>query len=239
MSSKTTTMREIEARRKQKVDDAPLENPRKPGEVTPKLRRRMHDPLADIFSLTGVKLYNKSVDSIKASLTELFQQGINDLGGDIKQKLGEYGYEESVDHFRAWMKDVVQDVFGPGMDEVLGALDGMVSSLSVQYEEDETEGGGDMGDLLGTEIPSVPMEDVEEVSFGDEEDEAAGDEAEADEEEDLFSVEEEPKEASVKTAKVHKPSEQALKIFASSKKRFQLRTAASNQLREFDAPSDQ
>lgn len=209
---------------------------RRPGETSGKLRRRMHDPLSEIFSEKGIEMYDKSVASIQSSLTQIFEEGIRELGDVIKQKLGEYGYEESIDHFRPWMKDVVHDIFGPGMEEVLNSLDGLVSTLSVQYTDED---GSDGGDLLGAEIPEFSMDSVEPVEEVDEEvgPPVVDDEAVAAEDED---EEEAAAEASITSRLTRKfrPKKQVQKVFARSKKLFNLRTAAVSRIAELNALSN-
>jgi len=218
----------VAARKKDKKEEAPAPE-RRPGETSAKLRRRMHDPLADIFSEKGVEMYDKSVASIQASLTKIFEDGIGELGEVIKQKLGEYGYEESVDHFRPWMKDVVHDIFGPGMEEVLNSLDGLVSTLSVQYTEEDTPGEGD---LLGAEIPEVSLEDVTEVSEED---------VPVPEEEDAEATLGEDAEATALTTRLSRkfrPKKPVQQVFGRSKQLYNLRVAASQRISELNALSN-
>jgi len=223
-----------EAARKKKdkkEESTPAE--RRPGETSPKLRRRMLDPLADIFSEKGVEMFDKSVASIQASLTQIFEDGIGELGEVIKQKLGEYGYEESVDHFRPWMKDVVHDIFGPGMEEVLNSLDGLVSTLSVQYTEEDVPGSGD---LLGSEIPEIPMDEVKEVTdIENEEDAAAPEEEEA---EVTLGEEAEATAATTRLSRKFHPKKQVQSVFARSKQLYNLRTAAAQRISELNALSN-
>ena len=222
------------ARRKKKDKKEEKKTPeRRPGETSGKLRRRMHDPLAEIFSEKGIEMYDKSVASIQASLTGIFEEGIKELSEVIQQKLGEYGYEESVDHFRPWMKDVVHDIFGPGMEEVLNSLDGLVSTLSVQYTEEDAGGG----DLLGAEIPELEMEDVEAVEEVEEEEPAAAPEEGAEE----VEVEEEAEAEAAPTSRLvrkFRPKKPVQQVFARSKKLHNLRTAAVNRIAELNSLSN-
>ncbi len=222
-----------EAARKKKKDKKEEKKApeRRPGETSGKLRRRMHDPLAEIFSEKGVEMYDKSVASIQASLTTIFEEGIRELGDVIKQKLGEYGYEESVDHFRPWMKDVVHDIFGPGMEEVLNSLDGLVSTLSVQYTDEEGAGGED---LLGAEIPELELDAVEPVEEVEEEDVAAPAEEVVEEEEEAEA------EAAPTSRLVRKfrPKKSVQQVFARSKQLHNLRTAAVSRIAELDVLSN-
>jgi hypothetical protein len=135
-----------------------------PGATSMELRRLMSDPLADLFSEVGVDLYEQAVKSIQADFTKIFTDGVKKLSGTVTKKLGEYGYDESKEHFRQWMNDIVADVVDNGMAEIVGSLDSLVSTLSATYTTDQ-DGGMDMGgDLAGMDIPEVPDTDVEEVT---------------------------------------------------------------------------
>jgi hypothetical protein len=140
---------------------------RQPGATSTELRRLMSDPLADLFSEVGVELYEQSVKSIQAELSKIFEGGVKELSSTVTKKLGEYGYEESKEHFRRWMNDIVADVVDTGMAEIVGSLDSLVSSLSATYSTDQEGGMGDLdmgGDLMGMDIPEVPSTDVEEIT---------------------------------------------------------------------------
>lgn len=152
----------ITAKRKKKEDlEAPGEK-RQPGSTSTHLRRLMSDPLADIFSEVGVELYEKAVKAIQDDLTEIFSAGVKDLGGKVTKKLGEYGYDESKEHFRQWMKDIVADVVDSGISEIVGSLEAMISSLSSTYAEGEG-GEGAEESILGMDIPEVSEGEVEAV----------------------------------------------------------------------------
>lgn len=153
---------QVTAGRKKKEDkEKGKKDDRQPGSISKELRRRMSDPLADIFSEKGQELYDKGVSAIQNELKKIFDEGIADLSAVIKKKLGEYGYDESVDHFRPWMSDIIRDVKDTGMGEVTGALEDMLSQMSTDYAEDDV-GEGEAA-LLGTEAPEVPEGDVEEI----------------------------------------------------------------------------
>ena len=146
---------------RKKKEEKDKKDDHQPGSISKELRRRMSDPLADIFSEKGIELYEKGVSAIQDELKKIFDEGISDLSAVIKKKLGEYGYDESVDHFRPWMSDIIRDVKDRGMGEVTGALEDMLSQMSTDYAEDEVADGG--VDLLGSEAPEVPEGDVEEI----------------------------------------------------------------------------
>lgn len=146
--------------KKKKDLNAPGTN-RQPGATSTELRRLMSDPLADLFSEVGVEIYEKAVKAIQSELTKIFDEGVKDLSGTVTKKLGEYGYDESKEHFRQWMNDIVADVIDSGMSEIVGSLDSLVSALSSTYSTDQQGGLGD--DLTGLDIPEVPGTEVEEI----------------------------------------------------------------------------
>jgi hypothetical protein len=151
------------AKRKKEDLEAPGDK-RQPGSTSTELRRLMSDPLADIFSEVGVGLYEKAVKAIQDDLTEIFSSGVKDLGQVVTKKLGEYGYEESQEHFRRWVKDIVADVIDSGMAEIVGSLEAMISSLSATYASGEDALVDESGtDLTGMDIPEVSEEDVTEA----------------------------------------------------------------------------
>ena len=153
----------ITAKRRKKEDLEAPGDKRKPGTTSTSLRRLMSDPLADIFSEAGARIYEDAVKAIQDQLTSIFGKGVKDLGAEVTKKLGEFGYEESQEHFRSWMRDIVADVVDSGMAEIVGSLDAMLSSLSATYSSGES-GGMEGGEgLLGMDIPEVPEEDVEAV----------------------------------------------------------------------------
>jgi hypothetical protein len=155
-------MPSIVAKKKKDLNDPGDKH--QPGATSTELRRLMSDPLADLFSEVGVEIYDKAVKAIQAELSKIFDEGVKDLSGTVTKKLGEYGFEESKEHFRRWMNDIVADVIDKGMSEIVGSLDSLVSSLSSTYSTEE--GGGGMeagGDLMGMDIPEIPETDIEEV----------------------------------------------------------------------------
>jgi len=218
--------------KKNKVKDE-----RQPGSIPDDIRRRMSDPLADIFSEKGMDLYGKAVSAIQKELKQIFDEGISDLSSVIHKKLGEFGYEESVDHFRPWMSSIIDDVKEKGMGEVTGALEDMLSQMSTDYAEGEEETEGDA--LLSVDTPEVGDEEVEVVEEEKveepEEPEAA---PEGGEELDLGSLlggEETPAaEASSSGERRYKPTPVVKEVFASSRRRHRLLEAASNCLDELD-----
>jgi hypothetical protein len=154
-------MSSIVAKKNKKDLNAPGDK-RQPGATSTELRRLMSDPLADLFSEVGVSAYEKSVKAIQEDLSKIFDESVKELSGTVTKKLGEYGFEESKEHFRRWMNDIVADVVDQGMAEIVGSLDSLVSSLSSTYSADE--GGAEAGgDLMGLDIPEVPETEVEEI----------------------------------------------------------------------------
>ncbi len=148
---------------------------RRPGSTNEALRRRMSDLLADEFSKVGEKLYDESVAAIEEDVQRIFREGVSKLGAQIKKKLGELGYDESVKHFRPWLEGIVNDVRTSGMQEVIRSLDGIASEFSVQY----SDGGDDLLEVspeepaptaepADIEIPEVSEEEVEALLAGEE-----------------------------------------------------------------------
>jgi len=149
---------------KKKKDISAPGSKRQPGATSTELRRLMSDPLADLFSDVGVELYEKSIKVIQEELSKIFKDGVKELSATVTKKLGEYGFEESKEHFHRWMNDIISDVVDNGMSEIVGALDSMISDLSATYSTEEGGGGEELGgDLMGMEIPEVPETEVEEV----------------------------------------------------------------------------
>jgi len=144
---------------------------RRPGSTNEALRRRMSDLLADEFSKVGEQLYDEAVAAINEDVERIFREGVSRLGGQIKKKLGELGYDESVKHFRPWLEGIVSDLRTSGMQEVIRSLDGIASEFSVQY----SEGGDDLLEVDAPEgeeppeaVPATPeAEEVPEVSEED------------------------------------------------------------------------
>jgi len=136
---------------------------KKPGEISTDLRRHMSDPLADLFSKVGVQLYTTAVTSVKDSITKLFKKSVEELGNSVKDELGKRGYEESLEHIRPWMKEIIQDVSTYGLNDVVKGLDSAISGLSAEYVEEPKQEGVAEPDLLETDIPEIPVEEVKEV----------------------------------------------------------------------------
>jgi hypothetical protein len=136
---------------------------RSPGQVGDKLRRKMGDALAEIFSTAGVKLYSDSVLQLKDGLENLLKEGISGLEGTIREELGNRGLSHAADLFKPWISELIEDIIHFGLEEISGGLEDLASDaaaeFSVKPEEDEDE-----AELLGAGEEEEPgeVETVEE-----------------------------------------------------------------------------
>ncbi len=153
------------------------------GDVSGTLRRRMGDPLADLFSEAGRELYARTVEAMKSVLRENFDAAIPTLDSNITDELGRRGREQATEHYPQWINEMVENLISKGMHEAAIALEDLANSFAADKAAgpDETD-----------ELTMVGPEDVEEVEEVEEEDiEAVDEEAPEDEEdlEDLFGEE--------------------------------------------------
>ncbi len=175
-------MRRIMARKKAQGSD----ESHQPGQVSGTLRRRMGDALADLFDQFGPDIYGEVILSMKEMLLEKFEDGFNGLNQVVKDELGNRGVKESREHIRAWSAEIVEDVNHYGLDEVAGALEDHVSSLTAEYiQADEGDEVLEVGEQDVDEVDVVEEEDVEPVA----EDEASEEDVEEVPELDLEDVE--------------------------------------------------
>jgi hypothetical protein len=148
------TSKQRTARKKKKGE----QESRNPGYLSPAMRRRMGDALADIFDNYGPEIFGDIELKLKDTLKKAFTNGINDVKKSIKEELGNRGVEESVQYFGEWINGVVEDITHFGMDNAAGALEDLASSLAAEYVQDE---GGEGEELF--EVSSDDVETVEEV----------------------------------------------------------------------------
>jgi len=139
---------------------------RQPGQISSTLRRRMGDALADLFDEFGPDIYAEAILQLKDVILESFQSGFEQLDSTIKDELGKRGVEEARQHIRQWASEIVEDVNHHGLDEVAGALEDYVGSLTAEFQQAEEEEGGD---LMGIEpdVEEVSEEEIEEVPAED------------------------------------------------------------------------
>lgn len=133
-----------------------------PGQVGDKLRRKMGDALADIFSTAGVKLYSDIVLELKNGLETLLKEGIGGLEQTIKEELGNRGLGHAADLFKPWISELIQEIITFGLEEISGGLEDIASDAAAEFsvkpeDEDEAEEA-----LLGTEEEPEEVESVEE-----------------------------------------------------------------------------
>ena len=150
---------------------------RQPGQTSTALRRRMGDALADIFDQFGPEIYADAILALKDGILEKFKEGFETIDQTVKDELGRRGVDESREHIRGWGDEIVEDIIHAGLDEVGGALEDFVGTLTSEYVQEE-EGE----ELL--EVDEFDIEPVEEV----EEEEVAPEEG--DEEEEELALEE-------------------------------------------------
>lgn len=163
-------MRRIMARKSKKAEGS--DESHQPGQVSGTLRRRMGDALADLFDQFGPDIYGEVILSMKEMLLEKFEDGFNGLDEAVKDELGNRGVKESREHIREWSAEIVEDVTHYGLDEVAGALEDHVSSLTAEYIQSDE----------GDEVLEVGEQDVDEVDVVEEEEvEPADDEEVTDE----------------------------------------------------------
>lgn len=164
---------------------------RQPGEVSSTLRRRMGDALAEMFDEFGPEIYSETTLALKDVILEKFREGFEALDQTIKEELGRRGLEESRQHIRGWANEIVEDVNHFGLDEVAGALEDYVSTLTAEFQQEEP-GEGD--ELL--EVDEGDLDEVEEVSEEEVEpvEEEATEEAPEEEPLDLGDLGMEPEE---------------------------------------------
>ena len=141
-----------------------------PGKVSNTLRRRMGDPLADIFDEFGPDIYNEAVLALKDVILEKFRSGFDQLETTVKEELGKRGIEESQQHIRPWSNEIVENINHFGLDEVAGALEDYVGSLSAEYSQTDGEDGEEIFELESDEVEEIEEEDVEEPADEDIED---------------------------------------------------------------------
>jgi len=151
---------------------------RQPGQVSATLRRRMGDALADIFDDYGPEVYSETVLALKDVILERFKEGFEALDGTVKDELGRRGIEESRQHIRAWSNEIVEDVNHMGLDEVAGALEDYVGTLTAEYQQPEGEEGDELLEVADEDLEEVDVEEVAEEDVEPEEGEESDEEPE-------------------------------------------------------------
>lgn len=153
------------------------------GQVSPKLRRRMGDALADLFDEFGPEIYSETILGLKDVILEKFRSGFEQMDSTIQEELGKRGVEESREHIRAWSDEIVKDVNHFGLDEVAGALEDYVGTLTAEFQQEDGEEGDDLLEVPEEDLDAVEEVEEEEVEEVPEEEDAL--DLETDEELDL------------------------------------------------------
>jgi len=154
----TTVANRIARRRKKKEED-----PRKPGQVHPRLRDEFFTAdYAKLFEEEGERLYKEILDSVKGKLSELFEGSVARLTETLKHKKGVDGLKDNAQFFAPWIKGLVDDVRTLGMEEIVDSLETLARDHSVKVVDES---------LLEAPVPDLLPE-----SEGVEEDEPLPDE---------------------------------------------------------------
>jgi hypothetical protein len=158
-SVKHTITKRAAARKRRLAQEA-----KSPGQVGDKLRRKMGDALADIFSEAGVKLYADSVIKMKDGLEGILTEGISGLEGTIKEELGKRGLSHASGLFKPWISELVEEIIHFGLEEISGGLEDLADTAAAEFSkkpEDEEEGDEELLGL-GEEEPAEEVETTEE-----------------------------------------------------------------------------
>lgn len=155
---KRTTTKLAAARKRRLAQEA-----KSPGQVGDKLRRKMGDALADIFSEAGVKLYADSVLKMKEGLEGILTEGISGLEGTIKEELGNRGLSHASGLFKPWISELVEEIIHFGLEEISGGLEDIADTAAAEFSKKPEEEEGDEELLgLGEEEPAEEVETTEE-----------------------------------------------------------------------------
>lgn len=148
------------ARKKKKAQEESAEE-HQPGQASPTLRRRMGNALADLFDEFGPDIYSEIILALKDIMIDRFDQGFGGLDQAIKEELGNRGVQESREYIRSWADEIVEDINHYGLDEVAGALEDHVGSLTAEFIKKNEEGEEVME--VGDELDVVEEEEVEPI----------------------------------------------------------------------------
>jgi hypothetical protein len=135
------------------------------GAVSPELRVKMGEALADVFDDFGPEIYNGVVLAVKESLKTAFDEGAKQIEDAVTKELGERGIRAAQKYFRAWMEELLVAITSQGLaDAALAAAD-EASTLAAEFPSTTgTESAPDLPGLADIEkVPLAPPAEVETI----------------------------------------------------------------------------